>query len=93
MASEFEADFSSTPSRRQDGEPGILARYNGWCPACKERIIAEQDRITFVALDINNYVHVDCAAGSTQTYSDPKPTDFCPVCWQARAANGTCGCL
>lgn len=87
--SEMEFDFSNT---RDPGERGIIAKYRGRCPVCDQPIVAGEDRITFFAADINDYVHVGCDTGG-QIVSDPMPHGMCMVCWQARAANGTCGCI
>ena len=88
--SEMEFDFSSTPSG--PGQKGMLARYNGVCRGCHRKIVADVDRITYVR-DLNMYIHVDCVEDvELPPVSDPMPNGMCMICWQAKAANGTCGC-
>lgn len=88
--SEMEINFSDLPDRPTQGA-GMVAIYDGFCKECRIRILAGEDRIMFSS-DHNTYIHIECFNG-LKPYSDPKPADFCPICWQARAANGTCGCL
>lgn len=90
--SEMEFDFTPRYDRGK-GDVGFIARYNGRCPVCDKKIHAETDRIMFIKMDVNDYVHVGCGTGEPPVESDPMPQGQCMVCWQARAANGTCGCL
>lgn len=88
--SEMEINFSDVRGPSTPGS-GIPAKYDGFCKECGEPIWAGTDLITYAA-EHDTYVHISCYR-EPAPYSDPKPADFCPICWQARAANGTCGCL
>lgn len=87
--SEMEFDFGVIPERANTS--GIPAKYDGWCKACGNAIWQGTDLITYDQ-QYDAYVHLGCYTEPTPT-SEPMPQGMCMVCWQARAANGTCGCL
>lgn len=86
--SEMEFDFSTIPEGANT--TGIIAKYDGYCRGCGYGIVAGTDLITYSA-EYDTYVHLGCYTAPTPT-SEPMPQGQCMVCWQARAANGTCGC-
>lgn len=87
--SEVELNFSHLVEGSNTS--GIIAKYPGWCKACENAIHEGEDVITF-SEEYDTYIHIGC-------YTPPGPrsdimhNDMCMVCWQARAANGTCGCI
>lgn len=87
--SEMEFDFSTI--REGANTTGIIAKYNGWCKGCEGPIHEGEDLITYSPIH-DTYVHLDCYTAPTPS-SEPMPQGQCMICWQARAANGTCGCL
>ena len=88
--SEMELNFSSS---HYEGGPtsGVIAKYFGRCKACDETIVPDVDTITF-SPQHETYVHLSCYVNPAPS-SDPMPNGMCMICWQAKAANGTCGCL
>lgn len=66
---------------------GFEAQYSGDCARCDLGITPGQ-RIRMVDLGLGSaparYAHVACPT--------PRPVVRCDVCWQLKAANGSCGC-
>lgn len=70
------------------GTAGFDAQYPGFCTACLDDIVPGQ-RVQYV----NDMVrHVDCDAAAASVMPETRNQDICERCFQARAANGACGC-
>jgi hypothetical protein len=42
-----------------NGRHPVTATYNGWCPACGERIVADVDDVIYSEAD-QAWVHYEC---------------------------------
>lgn len=59
------------------------AKFPGACASCDEPIVVGQ-RIDHTSDSDGRYEHEVCPA--------QRPVEQCDRCWQAKAANGSCGC-
>jgi hypothetical protein len=64
------------------------ARYPGRCSQCKTPFKEGED----IGLVDGIPVCGACAEADDFTTA-PRPTEICPQCFQAKAANGLCGCF
>ena len=59
----------------------MKATFQSMCPACETDIIEDQA----IVKGLDGWQHQECP-------TDARPTPVCTSCWQAQAANGSCGC-